>query len=58
MEVLGPVNYHLKLFQKWQITNNFHACLLTPYKENATHRENFPQPPPDLINGQEEWEIE
>jgi len=57
-EVLGPVNYHLKLPAKWQITNNFHATLLTPYTENKTHGENFPQPPPDIINGEEEWEVE
>ena len=29
-----------------------------PYKENETHGPNFPQPPPDLIEGEEEWEIE
>src|SRR5260370_4113814 len=57
-EVMGSVNYRLKLPPKWQIMNNFHACLLTPYHENATHGDNFPQPPPDLIDGQEEWEIE
>ena len=57
-EVMGPVNYRLKLPSKWQITNNFHACLLIPYHENVTHGDNFPQPPPDLIDGQEEWEIE
>ena len=57
-EVLGPVNYRLKLHTKWQITNNFHATLLTPYTQNGTHGESFPQPPPEIVDGEEEWEIE
>ena len=32
--------------------------VLTPYKENDIHGPNFPQPPPDLINGEEEYEVE
>ena len=39
-------------------TSGFHASLLTPYKENDIHGPNFPQPPPDLINGEEEHKIE
>ena len=38
--------------------NTFHVALLMPYKENNIHGPNFPHPPPDLIEGQEEWEIE
>ena len=36
----------------------FHASLLTPYKENDIHGLNFPEPPPDLINEEEEYKIE
>ena len=36
----------------------FHTSLLTPYKEDDIHSLNFPQPPPDLINGEEEYEVE
>ena len=36
----------------------FHTSLLTPYKENETHGLNFPEPPPDLIDEEEEYEIE
>ena len=36
----------------------FHASLLTPYKENNIHGPNYPKPPPDLINGKEEYEVE
>ena len=35
-----------------------HASLLTPYRENEVHGRNFPAPPPDLIEGEEEYEIE
>ena len=35
-----------------------HASLLTPYKENEIHGPNFPEPPPDLINEEEEYKIE
>ena len=36
----------------------FHADLLTPYRETKLHGANFVRPPPDLINGEEEYEIE
>ena len=36
----------------------FHVSLLTPYKENDIHGLNYLDPPPDLIGGEEEWEIE
>jgi hypothetical protein len=35
-----------------------HANELTRYKETATHGPNFLKPPPDLIQGEEEWEVE
>ena len=36
----------------------FHADLLTPYRETELHGPNFTRPPPDLIDGEEEYEIE
>jgi hypothetical protein len=36
----------------------FHANLLTPYKEMELHGPNFTRLPPDLINGEEEYEVE
>jgi hypothetical protein len=36
----------------------FHASLLSPYKKIEEHGHNFPEPPPDLINREEEWEVE
>ena len=29
-----------------------------PYKENKVYGPNYPKPPPDLIKGQEEFEVE
>ena len=29
-----------------------------PYKETAIHRPNYSRPPPDLVNGEEEFEVE
>ena len=36
-EVLGPVNYQLKLPPRWRIHNVFHASLLTLYTEMCVH---------------------
>jgi hypothetical protein len=36
----------------------FNAFLLTPYRENEAHSWNFPVPPRELIQGEEEYEIE
>ena len=50
--------YKLKLPPQWKIHPVFHASLLTPYVETHTHGPNYSQPPPDLIDGEEEWEVE
>ncbi len=34
-----------------------HANLLTPYKETTLHGLNYTQPAPDLIDGEEEYEV-
>ena len=36
----------------------FHANLITPYKETAIHGPNYSWPPPDLVDGEEEFEVE
>ena len=56
-EVLGPVTYRLKLLATWRIHNIFHATLLWPYRENNTYRSNFTEPPPELLDGEEVYEI-
>ena len=57
-EVLGPVTYQLKLPSSWRIHNVFHAILLQPYIETEAHGNNFPQPAPDLLEGEEVYNVE
>ena len=57
-KVLLPITYQLELPLQWKIHNIFHADLLTPYHETKLHGPNFTKPPPDLIDGEEEYEVE
>jgi hypothetical protein len=57
-EVLGPVSYRLKLPKSWKIHNVFHATLLRPYAENEIYGNNYPRPPPELLEGEEVYEVE
>src|SRR6202789_1534052 len=57
-EVLGPVTYRVQLPASWRIHNVFHAALLRRYKENETYGENFTEPPPELLEGEEVYEVE
>jgi len=57
-KVLSDVSYELELPAQWKIHPVIHANLLTPYKETALHGPNFTRPPPDLIDGEEEYEAE
>jgi len=52
------VAYQLELPPSWKIHNVFHASYLSPYKETVEHGPNFINPPPDIIEGQPEWEVE
>ena len=52
------MTYQLKLLTTWQIHNVFHTTLLRPYKENETYGQNFTQPPLELLEGEEVYEIE
>jgi hypothetical protein len=57
IQVLSPITYQLRLPKMWSIHNVFHASLLSPYCKNPVHGPNFPAPPPDLIEGEKEFEI-
>ena len=36
----------------------FHASLLSPYHKTKAHGPNYSRPPPDLIDGEEFFEVE
>ena len=57
-KVLSPITYQLQLPLSWKIHDVFHVDLLTPYKETKMHGPNFVEPPPDLIDREEEYEVE
>ncbi|KAI5115048.1 hypothetical protein M0805_007799 [Coniferiporia weirii] len=57
IQVLSPLNYRLKLPPAWKIHLIFHASLLSAYTETDTHGPPFTQPPPDQIEGHQEFEI-
>src|SRR5258707_5197385 len=55
---ISPVAYQLCLPTAWNIHNVFYASLLSPYRETNAHGPNYSRPPPDLIKGEEEYEVE
>ena len=58
IKVIGPVTYQLRLPKTWKIHNVFHAMLLRQYKETEVYGANFNKPPPELIEGEEVYEVE
>ena len=56
-EVISPLTYHLRLPPTWNIHNVFHTSLLSTYRETAEHRPNYANPPPEEIEGEEEYEV-
>jgi hypothetical protein len=61
VDVINPVSFQLELPLQWKqkkVHPVFHASLLSPYKEMEEHSINFPELLPDLIEGEEEYEVE
>jgi hypothetical protein len=57
-KIISPVAVQLKLSTQWSIHPVFHTNLLMPYIGTPSHGPNFSWPPPDLIDGEEEYEVE
>jgi hypothetical protein len=53
-----PVVFCLELLDHWTIHNVFHGSLLSPYYETTEHGANFVHPPPELIEGEEEYKVD
>jgi len=66
MKRIGPykvtkrfgTSYEIKLPSHIKIHPRFHASLLTPFTENDIHGPNYLRPPPDVVEGSEEFEVE
>jgi hypothetical protein len=50
--------FQLELPHQWKIHNVFHTSLLTPYVETELHGQNFPEPLPEIIEGEPEFKVE
>ena len=55
--MISPLAYRLQLLLTWKIHNVFHASLLLTYQGTAEHGPNFVNPPPEEIDGKEEYEV-
>ncbi len=57
---INPVTFRLTLPPSWlsRVHPVFHASLLSPYRETLAHGPNFTRPPPDLVAGDDEYEVE
>ena len=54
-----PTNSRLSLPKTWRIHPVFHNSLLTPYKETREHGPNFTNPPPEIVEMEDEhYEVE
>ena len=58
MKQISPVAYRIKLPPQMRIHNVFHVDRLIPYVETQAYGKAYPQPPPELIDGEEEYEVE
>jgi hypothetical protein len=57
----GAIPSHLQIMATSPVEHTvhpvFHASLLTPYIKTKEHRENYSRPPPDMIEGEEQYKV-
>jgi len=59
IEKLSLVMFQLRIPPRYRVLHPvFHASKLTQYSESIIHGQKATPPPPTLIQGQEEWEVE
>jgi len=58
MKQVSPVAYQIQLPQSMKIHDVFHVDRLIPFTETQEYGVAYPQPPPELIDGEEEYEVE
>ncbi|MBW0551900.1 hypothetical protein O181_091615 [Austropuccinia psidii MF-1] len=58
LKKIGSHAYHLKLPQQWKSVHPvFHVSLFKPVKQSAIPNQHQLQPPPVVVEEQEEWEV-
>jgi len=56
--IISNATFKIELPSHWKIHNVFHTSLLMPYQEMEAHGPNWIELPPDIIEGEPEWEVE
>src|SRR5713226_3188669 len=58
IEKVSRLAYKLQLPEQWKIHDTFHVHYLSPYTETEEYGQMFTKNAPDLIEGEEEYEVE
>ena len=59
VKIISPTAYRLDLPPRWTIHPVVHVSLLRPHRtDRVVHPDPHTRPPPDIINGEQEWEVD